>query len=184
MPNFYDIAYGAFLAVSSPYWLMKTKSRQKMLRALRERMGHVPSREGSSPAVLIHAVSLGEINATPALVQRLQAARPELDVIVSVTTDTGYERGVKLYGSSPKAALVRFPLDFSSAITRLLDATRPSLVVLMELELWPNFLRQCSKRQIPVVLVNGRMTPPALKKYRIVKPVAAAMLRRIAEVCA
>src|SRR5437764_594730 len=132
MPNFYDIAYGAFLAVSAPYWLIKTKSRQKLLRALRERMGHVPSREGTTPAVLIHAVSLGEINATPALVQRLQHTRPDLHVIVSVTTDTGYDRGLKLYGSASNVTLVRFPLDFTSAIARLLDAVRPSVVVLME----------------------------------------------------
>jgi 3-deoxy-D-manno-octulosonic-acid transferase len=184
MLNFYDLAYGCFLGVTAPYWLINPKTRRKFLNAFRQRMGHVPPRTDSSPAVLIHAVSLGEINATPALVQRLQQARPDLDVVVSVTTDTGYERGKQLYGSMPKVTLIRFPLDFTGAIVRVLDAMRPSLVVLMELELWPNFLRQCAKRHVPVVLVNGRMTLPAFKKYRMVKPVTATMLRRLAAVCA
>ncbi len=146
-------------------------------------MGHVLPRDSGSPAVLIHAVSLGEINATAALVKGLQAARPELHVIISTTTETGYDRGRQLYGSAAHVTLVRFPLDFTAAIQRLLNAIRPTLVVLMELELWPNFLRQCEKKKIPVALVNGRMTVPAYRRYRLVKPVTAGMLRRLAAIC-
>jgi 3-deoxy-D-manno-octulosonic-acid transferase len=181
MINAYDIAYGLLGGIAAPYWLTKTKLRQKVLRALRERTGEAPSVSGQS--ILIHAVALGEINATPALVKLLQQARPDLHIVVSVTTETGYDRGKQLYGSWPGVTLVRFPLDFTKAITRLLDAIHPSLVVLVELELWPNFLRQCHKRSIPVVLVNGRMTPPAFKRYGLIKPVTAAMLRRLAAVC-
>jgi 3-deoxy-D-manno-octulosonic-acid transferase len=155
-----------------------------VLRALRERMGDVPARGSTGLGVLIHAVSLGEINATGALVKLLRQARPDLHIIVSTTTETGYARGQQLYGSAEGVTLVRFPLDFTGAIVRLLDAIRPALVVLMELELWPNFLRQCEKRKIPVALVNGRITLPAFKRYRLAKAVTARMLRRLAVVCA
>src|SRR6266446_6473719 len=98
MINLYDIAYAAGVGLSAPYWLAKPSARKKVLRALTQRMGHVPVRESSSPAVLIHAVSLGEINATSALVKLLQQSRPDLHLIVSTTTDTGYDRGKQLYG--------------------------------------------------------------------------------------
>jgi 3-deoxy-D-manno-octulosonic-acid transferase len=183
MINAYDIAYGLGVGAAAPFWLSKPAARRKVLRAFAQRMGHVARRDSAAPAILIHAVSLGEINATPALVKLLQQARPDLHVIVSTTTETGYDRGRQLYGSTANVSLVRFPLDFTAAVVRLLDALRPSLVVLMELELWPNFLRQCHKRRIPVVLVNGRMTPPAFHRYKRVKPIAAAMLRRLSAIC-
>ena len=184
MMNLYDIAYGLGVAVAAPYWAVKPTARRKVLTAFSQRMGHVPSRDGVGPAVLIHAVSLGEINATAALVKLLRQSRPDLHVIISTTTQTGYDRGRQLYGAEGAVTLVRFPLDFTVAIRRLLDALHPSLVVLMELELWPNFLRQCDKRKIPVLLVNGRMTPIAFKRYKWGKPIIASMLRRLVNVCA
>jgi 3-deoxy-D-manno-octulosonic-acid transferase len=184
MMNLYDIAYGLGVAVAAPYWAVKPTARRKVLTAFSQRMGHVSPRDGAGPAVLIHAVSLGEINATAALVKLLKQSRPDLHVIVSTTTQTGYDRGRQLYGAEGAVTLVGFPLDFTAAIRRLLDALRPSLVVLMELELWPNFLRQCERRKIPVLLVNGRMTPTAFKRYRWGKPIIASMLRRLVNICA
>lgn len=185
MINLYDIAYALGVGVSAPYWLARSKTRQKVLRALNQRMGReIERRTLPSPAVLIHAVSLGEINATSALVKLLRQARPDLDIIVSTTTDTGYDRGLQLYRSVRNVMLIRFPLDFTSALKRMLDRLRPIVIVLMELEIWPNLLLQCQRQHIPVVLVNGRMTEPAFKKYRLLKPVTAAMFRRIAAICA
>lgn len=183
MVNIYDIAYGLGIGAAAPFWLTKPAARRKVLRAFSQRMGHVACRDSSSSAILIHAVSLGEMNATPALVKLLQQEQPGLHVIISTTTETGYDRGHQLYGSADNISLIRFPLDFTAAIVRLLNALRPSLVILMELELWPNFLRQCHKRRIPVLLVNGRMTPSAFQRYKRVKPIAAAMLRRLSAIC-
>jgi 3-deoxy-D-manno-octulosonic-acid transferase len=183
MLNAYDIAYGMGLGASAPYWMLKPSARRKVFRAIAQRMGHVGPRDSNGPAILIHAVSLGEINATRLLVKLLQQARPDLHIVVSTTTETGYARGQQLYPASTGVTLVRYPLDFTGAIDRLLGAVRPSLVVLMELELWPNFLKQCEKRKIPVVLINGRMTPPAFRRYRLGKLVTARMLRRLAIVC-
>ena len=154
MINGYDITYGLGITLASPFWAIKASSRHKVLSALGQRMGYVPPRDTAKPAILIHAVSLGEMNATRELVKQLQSNRPNLHVVISTTTVTGYDRGRQLYGGKANVSLVRYPLDFSSAINRLLDAIKPSLVVLMEGEIWPNFLRQCEGRKIPVVLVN------------------------------
>jgi 3-deoxy-D-manno-octulosonic-acid transferase len=183
MVNGYDLAYAAGLAVAAPVWAARRRTREKVLSALGQRMGHVRPRDGSGPAVLIHAVSLGEMNATAELVRQLRAARPDVAVVVSVTTDTGYARGRQLYPVQSGVQLVRFPLDFSVAIHHLLDAVRPSLVVLMEGELWPNFLLQCERRGTPVILVNGRVTPGSFRNYRRARPVTEPMLRRLSAVC-
>src|SRR5436305_11286156 len=100
MINTYDIAYGLLVGVSAPFWLIKTSTRRKVFAAFSRRMGDVPMREGSQPAVMIHAVSLGEINATKMLVARLRELRPDLHVIISTTTETGYARAMELYGDN------------------------------------------------------------------------------------
>ena len=99
---------------------------------------------------MVHAVSLGEINATRSLVELLRSQRPGIDFIVSVTTETGFARGLELYGSSPDVTLVRYPLDFTSAVDRLLVTLRPAVVALLELEVWPNFIRRCAAQDAGV----------------------------------
>ena len=144
MINHYDIAYGLGVGISSPFWLAHPATRKKVLRAFSQRMGRVPSRDLSRPGIMVHAVSLGEINATRSLVEMIRAQRPGIDFIVSVTTETGFARGFELYGSSPDVTLVRYPLDFTSAVDRLLVTLRPAVVALLELEVWPNFIRRCA----------------------------------------
>src|SRR5438105_3110659 len=128
MINTYDIAYSLAVGASAPYWLVKTSSRRKVLQAFSQRMGDVPAREGTAPAVMIHAVSLGEINATKMLVARLRELKSDLHIIISTTTETGYARAMELYGGNGRPAtphlllneqpnpftVIRYPLDFSS----------------------------------------------------------------------
>jgi 3-deoxy-D-manno-octulosonic-acid transferase len=184
MINGYDIAWGTILGVGAPFWVLHPGARRKVTRALRERMGRGVRRDGTDPAVMIHAVSLGEMNATRALVRMLADARPDLRFIVSTTTDTGFARGRELYGADPNVTVIRYPLDFSSAVGRVLDGVHPGVVVLMELEVWPNFIRQCAARGIPVLLVNGRLTESSFRNYRIGRPLVSGMFSRLAAVCA
>jgi 3-deoxy-D-manno-octulosonic-acid transferase len=183
MINFYDIAYGLGVAVAAPYWVAKPSARRKVLGAFSQRMGDVSRRASDQPAIMVHAVSVGEINATRALIDALSRQRPDMHVIVSTTTQTGYDRGQQLFGSSERVTLIRYPLDFSAAVSRVLDKLRPDLVVLMELEVWPNFVEQCVRRKIPVVLANGRLTTSSFKRYKLIKPIAGAMFARLARVC-
>jgi 3-deoxy-D-manno-octulosonic-acid transferase len=186
MINHYDIAYGLGLGAAAPYWLIKPSARRKVLAAFRDRMGRLTDaagRDPAKPAVMIHAVSLGEINATPALVKMLGTAPVPPHVIISTTTETGHARALELYRGAADVTVIRYPLDFSAAVTRVLDVLKPDVVVLMELEVWPNFLRACTRRSIPVVVVNGRLTPSSYRKYKLIRPVMAGMLRRLAGLC-
>ena len=179
MPNAYDIAYRAGLRLTWPIWATRRRTREKVRDALATRTGAAPIRNGSEPAVLIHAVSVGELNAARGLIERLQVDRPGVHVIVTTTTTAGHELAMKTYGARDAMTVVRFPLDFSASINRLLDAVRPTAAVLMELEVWPNFLRLCESRRIPVMVANGRMTAPSFRKYRFIGGLARKMFRRL-----
>ncbi len=184
MINAYDIAYGLGLGVASPVWLLSKRSREKVFQAFRERMAKDHTRDTAKPAVWIHAVSLGEMNATRAMIRVLQHKRPDLQYIVSTTTVTGYNRGKELYGQDPAVTLIRYPLDFTWAVARSLDALKPAIVVLMELEVWPNFTEACEKRGIPVMLANGRITKKSYRNYRLGKIATFSMFRRLDLACA
>jgi 3-deoxy-D-manno-octulosonic-acid transferase len=185
MLNGYDIAWRLVLAALGPVCGLSPKLRLKVAKAVRQRSGlDVPiAPSGGGPCVMIHAVSLGEINATRALVTQLAAARPDLRFLVTVTTDTGWARARELYGSDARVALARYPLDLSGPIGRLLDRQRPAAVVLMELEVWPNFVRHCGRRGIPVLLVNGRVTASSFRGYRLGGPLVRLMFWRLSDVC-
>lgn len=115
----------------------------------------MPGRAVGSRCIWIHGVSLGEINATRTLVDELRRRSPEMVVIISSTTRTGLDRARSLY---PKLPVFRFPLDFSFAIRSVIGRMRPSAIVLMELEIWPNLVEVAGQQGIPVFIANGRIT--------------------------
>ncbi|MDE0649363.1 MAG: 3-deoxy-D-manno-octulosonic acid transferase [Gammaproteobacteria bacterium] len=131
------------------------------------------------PTVLIHGVSVGEVAAIGQLVGLL-AARTR--VVVSSTTDTGFARAHALYGS--RHSVVRYPLDLSWMVRRFLDAVRPDVVALAELEVWPNFVTECTRRGIPVCVVNGRLSPSSYRGYRRARAWIRPVFRQLAAVAA
>ncbi len=128
------------------------------------------------PRVLIHAVSVGEVNAIRGLVDRLLNDRMKPEVVVSVTTDTGLARAQSLYGN--RCSVVRTPFDFSFAVRRWLDRVEPDLLVLVELELWPTMTLLATSRGLPVVVVNGRLSDRSVKRYRRVRSLVRGMFAR------
>jgi 3-deoxy-D-manno-octulosonic-acid transferase len=118
---------------------------------------------GAGRTILVHAVSVGEANATRGLISLLADERPSNRIVISATTDTGFSRARVLFGANH--AVVRLPLDFSWMARRFLDSVQPDVVVLMELEVWPNLVRECERRRIPVCVVNGRVTESSLRGY-------------------
>ena len=128
-----------------------------------ERFGFVPTFDPCRQRIWIHGVSLGEINATPRLVEALRERLPDVEIVFSTTTDTGYARAVQLYGAD---RVFRFPLDFSPIVNRVLRRVDPSMVVLVELEIWYNLVRMATRRGIPVAVVNGRLTRHSGRRFR------------------
>lgn len=127
---------------------------------------------GTRP-VWLHAVSVGEVLAVSGLLRALRVGRPDLPVLVSTVTETGQAVAAERLGDLQ--ARIYFPFDLPGCVGRALGAIRPRLVLLAETELWPNFLRACGARAIPVVLVNGRISPRSFPRYRLARP----FLRRV-----
>ncbi len=166
---FYSLvtAIGAILA--APYFLIQGLRRGKHLHNLAERFGKLPvlvhAGANSEPgAIWIHAVSVGETLAALRLVRQLKERFPDRRLVFSTTTATGQQLARERFGAD--AAVFYFPFDWSFAVRRAFRAVRPSVVVILETEIWPNFLRVASSNQVPVVFVNGRLSERSFRRYR------------------
>jgi 3-deoxy-D-manno-octulosonic-acid transferase len=114
--------------------------------------------------ILVHAVSMGEVNAARLLVERLCQ---HCEVVLSATTDTGFARALAVAPAG--VSVVRYPLDMNMAVERFLNRVQPDLVALVELEAWPNFIRACTSRGIPIAVVNGRISDRGFKRYKLAR---------------
>ncbi len=160
-------ALGMFLI--APYYAWRGWRRGEPARTLGERFGFLPSsvvgRAAASPgAIWIHAVSVGEVLAAQPLVQRLKTQFPGHAVFVSTTTETGQRLARERLRCAD--AIFYFPLDWAVPVKRSLRAIRPSLVVIMETEIWPNFLREAHLRNVPVVFVNARISEKSFVRFQ------------------
>lgn len=167
--NTLDVLYAVGGVISAPFWARKQRGGWS------ERFGRTPALPAPGrPRVLIHAVSVGEVNALRQLVPRLAES---CDVVVCATTDTGLKRATDLYGAGH--TVVRYPLDFSRSVARFLDAVRPDAVGLVELEVWPNFVAACVARGVPVGVINGRLSERSFKGYRRIRGVIGRTFRAL-----
>jgi 3-deoxy-D-manno-octulosonic-acid transferase len=165
----YSVLMGLAALLLSPYWLIQGLRHGKYLSNIGERLGFsFPSLEKlpsqRSGAIWIHAVSVGEALSSVTLARRLKEAYPDRPLVVSTTTITGQTLA---RDRMPFAdAVIYFPLDWAFCVRRALAAVRPSIVVVLETEIWPNFLREARSRQIPVVFVSGRISDRSFARYR------------------
>ncbi|MFF7706332.1 lipid IV(A) 3-deoxy-D-manno-octulosonic acid transferase [Pseudomonas sp. NPDC007930] len=127
----------------------------------------------------VHAVSVGESIAAAPLVRRLLAEYPGRTVLVTCMTPTGSERIQALFGGEPRVRHCYLPYDLPWAVGRFLTRTRPSLAVVMETELWPNYVHQCARRGIPVALANARLSARSAKGYARVPKLTGPMLAEL-----
>ncbi|MEM1356314.1 MAG: glycosyltransferase N-terminal domain-containing protein [Planctomycetota bacterium] len=165
MPNLRDLAYGVIATLTSPVWGLSLLRTGKWRTDWKARFGscEIPPAKPKQKTLLIHAVSVGEISLIRGLVDDLTKRDPSLRIVIAATTNTGFKRGTELYGE--RHPVVRYPLDFSSAVKRFLDRVEPDLVCTVELEVWPNFVEACHKRGIPVGVINGRLSARSFKGY-------------------
>lgn len=179
-----DLVYAAGAVVSCPVWGWQILRTGKWRTDWGGRLGRADAKPQAAERkrLLIHTVSVGETNLVRLLVEMLARERPDLDIVISATTNTGVARAEQLYGA--KHAIVRYPLDFSCAVKRFLDAVRPDAVALVENEVWPNFVEACERRAIPVCVINGRLTQRSHKRYAMLRPIVRRMYGRLAAVAA
>lgn len=129
----------------------------------------------------IHAVSVGEVMIALRLIEALREERPDLRVVLSTTTSTGYRLAHR--HKSARLEPVYNPLDLPFAVNRALEAARPDRLILVEAEVWPNMMAAAKRRGIPAVLVNARLSPRSERRYRWVRPLTAALFNQLDAIC-
>src|SRR5688572_2238424 len=159
----YTFLLYAGLLLALPWYVLKSR---KYFPSLKDRLGflQIPKLQRS---VWVHAVSVGEVKSVRKLVEKLRSTHSDQPLVLSTITPAGQE----LARSTKDLAdhVFYFPVDLPGAIRRTLDRVNPELVLIAETEIWPNFLRECRRRGIRVVMVNGRISDRSLPRYRVVR---------------
>jgi 3-deoxy-D-manno-octulosonic-acid transferase len=177
----YSLLTAAGMILLSPYFLLRAMVRGKGLDNLPERLGwRFPAELQASgkmgDSIWIHAVSVGEVLAAIPLAKQIKQRYPQRRLIVSTTTTTGQ----KLARERMQFAdgIFYFPLDWVGPVRRALKATRASLVIVVETEIWPNFLHECRRAGLPVIFVNGRLSERSFRGFQRALFFSGGLLRR------
>ena len=162
----YSLLLSLGLLVLIPHFLFQALAHGKYIAGLRQRLGSVPPVNGK-PVIWLHCVSVGETQAARPLAQRLKQQFPHHALVVSTITRTGQNLAQDVFRNHA-ASVFYFPFDWRWSVRRALKTINPEAVLIMETELWPNFLRECKARQIPVALVNGRISRQSFRRYKLI----------------
>ncbi|HHI68952.1 MAG TPA: hypothetical protein ENJ97_06470, partial [Planctomycetes bacterium] len=162
----YDFLYFLAFTAWSPWVIWRVATKKRYREGVMDRVGFPVRRKSDGPLAWVHGVSVGEIKASVPLVEGLEAEYPSLEILFSSTTPTGHGLARRIF---PGKRVVYFPLDFAFMPFTSMARLRPSLVLLMELELWPNFVTAARGRGCPVVVVNGRISRRSFSRYRKVR---------------
>jgi len=183
----YSLLTGFAALLLVPYWLLQGLRHGKYLSNLGQRLGlsfpSLANRSANRPgAIWLHAVSVGEALSGVTLARRLKESFPDRPLFVSTTTITGQALARERMPFAD--AVIYFPLDWAFCIRRAMDAVRPSLVLILETEIWPNFLREARRREVPVLFVSGRISDRSFARYQSYLSAFGFFLSPLFEGCA
>ncbi len=177
MPFALNLIYTALLVVFSPVicyrWLRAGKYREGWSEKL---LGKAPLRIGDDPCLWFHAVSVGEVLLLRPLVREMARRRPGWQVVVSTSTSTGLAVARRTY---PDLVTFYAPLDFSWSTRRAIARIRPTVLALVELELWPNLIRAAKRAAAKVAIINARLSPRSYRGYLSLRRPLLGTLERI-----
>ena len=164
VPYLLNLFYLLLILVAAP-WLAYTAIRKGKYREgyAAKLLGRVPRRASKNPCIWLHAVSVGEVNLLAPLIREIERHRPDWECVISTTTMTGMALARKKYAPH---TVFYCPLDFSWAAAAAMRRIRPDLLVLAELELWPNLIRAARRFGARVAVINGRLSEHSFRGYR------------------
>ena len=172
-----NLVYTLILVVCAPFIIWTALRTKKYREGFAEKIcGLVPPRQGENPCLWLHAVSVGEVNLIGTLLAEIRTRHPDWDMVLSTTTKTGFDLARRKYRDLP---VFYCPLDFSWAVRTAMRRIRPSALVLVELELWPNLIWAAEAHGATVAIVNGRLSDGSFRGYRRLGPLIARLLKRV-----
>jgi len=165
----YSLLLTLTFLVLLPHFFIDAIRHGKYVAGFRERFGKLaPFDNDGKPVVWLHCVSVGELQAARPLVQGIRKRFPDHILVVSTITLTGQNLAREVFGNDV-AKIFYFPFDWRWTVRRALNVIRPSAVLVMETEIWPGFLRECRAVEVPVAIVNGRLSRQSLRRYKWIK---------------
>lgn len=178
----YSLLTAAGMLLLSPYFLLRGLVQKKYLSNIPERFGRKfppemlsgNTSDAKQKSIWIHAVSVGEVLAVLPLAQRLKKKYPQRRLVVSTTTLTGQKLAHERMQFAD--AIFFFPMDWRGPVQRALAAADPMAVIIVETEIWPNFLRECRRAMVPVVFVNGRLSERSFRGFKRALSYSAGLL--------
>ena len=179
----YSLATLLTLVVLSPYFVYQALWHNKYVGSLRQRLGYLPlslNLDGDD-SIWVHAVSVGEVLAARSLIPELRTRYPRLRLFLSTTTLAGQQLARRSLTNVD--GVFYFPFDWTFTVRRTLNRVQPKLFIMIETEIWPNLLRECRRRGIRTVLVNGRISYRSFPRYRLVRPFFRRVLADIDRFC-
>jgi len=177
-----DLLYLLAAVAYSPVVIYRVFRHNRYRAGWAERFGGITRKDPGRKCIWLHAVSVGEVNAAKTVIQELEKRFPDFEIVVSTTTDTGFARASSLLGDDHH--VFYFPFDFSWVMRRAFGNIRPAVCLLMELEVWPNFVATAHRASVPVVVVNGRISDKSFAGYRRIRLFAKTVFSRIAVILA
>jgi len=167
-----------FVAVAySPVVIYRAIRHKRYRSGWGQRFGKITRKDPAKKCIWLHAVSMGEVNAARTVVEELENRFSHFEIVISTTTDTGFARASNIFGNHHR--VFYFPLDFSWVMRRAFRRIRPAMCILMEQEVWPNFVQIAQRSNIPVVVVNGRISDQAFAKLKRVRPIAKKIFGQV-----
>ena len=173
----YSLALSLLFVALLPYFIYQAIRRGKYTSSFKQRLGLLPESVGADtrPTIWVHTVSVGEFVAARPLIERIRRDFPDWRLVVSTTTMTG-QRLARAQFPSLLDGTFYFPFDWRLSVRRALARVKPQLVIILETELWPNFLRECRLREIKTVIANGRISERSFSRYNKVRRFIARLL--------
>ena len=151
-----------------PFYYIVRVIQKKYLYGWREKLGFLKSPDLGEKVIMLHGVSVGEIIALENLTKKIKETFPDYKIVITTGTKTGQDIAHKKYAEIADF-ITYFPFDIPFAVNSFLHKVRPSVVLIAETELWPNFAYYCKKKNIPLFVINGRISDSTFNAYKRLK---------------
>jgi 3-deoxy-D-manno-octulosonic-acid transferase len=173
-----DVIYLLVALAVTPMVLYRMVRYKRYRAGWSHRFGRIFRKDPAlKKCIWLHAVSVGEVNAAKTIVKELEKKFSDFEIVITATTDTGFARAAEIFGANHK--VFYFPLDFSWIMRCVFRNIQPKICLLMELEVWPNFVQIAERLRIPVIVVNGRISDKSFSRYKKIRPITKNIFQKL-----
>jgi 3-deoxy-D-manno-octulosonic-acid transferase len=181
MYTIYNIILSILSVVFAPLACAALLLRKKYRAGFREKCGMLKPRAGDGRPIWVHAVSVGEVMAAVPLMKEMKQRFPDVPLVVSTITETGNQTAHRNLKQADR--IIYFPFDYPFIVRRVVRAVNPRVFIMLETEIWPNFLRELSRRSIPVLMISGRISERSFRNYKLFGFFFKQVLAQVSRLC-